>query len=115
MTLKLLIATHALHTSIAPRLRKRQLHRLIKQLEALHFINRLLRALCAVKDDECLALGFQVRLGYDVDDLAVLGEKLAERLLELLDLDALLEVADVEARGGLAGALGECGVRVRVQ
>lgn len=65
-----------------------------------------MRALGAVEDDKGLAFGFQVGFGDDVDDLAVLGEELGEGLFELLDFDALFEVADVEAMGGQRG-LGE--------
>lgn len=56
MTLKLILIARSLHTSITPGLRKRQLHRLLKQLKALHLINRLLRALSRIEHNECLAL-----------------------------------------------------------
>jgi hypothetical protein len=95
--LKLIRITRTLHTRIAPRLGKGQLHGFLEQLEPLHLIYGLLRALGRVEDDECLALGSQIRLCDDVDDLAIFAEELAERLLELLDLDALLEIADVDS------------------
>jgi len=74
MTLKLILITIPLDTCVTPSPRKRKLHRLIEKLETLHLLNRLLRALHAVKHDERLALRLQVRLRYDVDDLAILRE-----------------------------------------
>jgi hypothetical protein len=95
MALKLILITASLHTRITSRLRKRQLHRLLKQLKPLYFIDRLLSALYRIKYNECLALGFQVRLCDDVDDFAIFAEELAECFFQLVDFDALFEVADV--------------------
>ena len=103
MTLKLILIPRALDTSITPRLRKSQLHGLIKQLKALHLLDRLLRALYRIKDDKRLSLGFQIRLGHDVDYGAVFREELCESFFQLLGLDALFEVARVDSKGWLDG------------
>jgi hypothetical protein len=108
MALKLILITAASNRSITPRLRKRQLHRFIEQLEALHLINRLLRRLHRVKDNECLALRLQVRLCDDVDDFAIFAEELAERLFELVDFDALFEIADVDPDLSVSGERCTC-------
>jgi len=75
------------------------LHRLIKKLETLHLLDRLLRALYTVEYDKRLAFCLQVRLCDDVDDLAILGEELGERFFQLGNFDVLFEVADVDAGG----------------
>lgn len=61
-------------------------------------VNGLLGALNRVEDYERLALGLEIGLGHDVDDLAILGEEFRQGLGELWDLDRLLEVADIHAR-----------------
>lgn len=97
MTLQLFIARRSLHKSITPRLRKRELHGLAKEVETLNILDTLLRALDVIEDDERLAFRFQVRLGDYIDDLAVLGEELCEGFDKLGGLDALFKVADVNA------------------
>jgi hypothetical protein len=97
MILKLPLIARSLNRSITPRLRKLQSHRLIKQIETLYLIDRLLRAFYAVENDESLAFGFEVCLCDDVNDFAVFGEEFCESFFELLDLDALFEVADVDS------------------
>lgn len=111
MTLKLVVASAPLDMRIAARLRKRQLHGLLEQIEALDLVDGSLRRLDRVEDDEGLPFGFQVRLGHDVDDLAVLAEELGQGFLELLRLDALFEVADIDAARGLAGCVYVSGVQ----
>jgi hypothetical protein len=102
MTLKLLIIPSPLHSSIAPRLRKCQLHRLTEEIKALDLINRLLRALYAVKDNKRLALSLQVRFRDNLKDLAIIGEQLGQRFFQLLHLDALFKVAHIYSRRRLA-------------
>ena len=97
MALELLIARSALHESITPSLRKRQLHRLAKKVETLHILDTLLRALHIIKHNERLAFRLQVCLGDYIDDLAIFGEQLFEGIDKLAGLDALFEVADVHA------------------
>jgi len=104
MTLKLIFPTRPLHTCIAPRLRKRQLHRLVEKLKALHLLYRLLRTLYRIKNNESLTLSLEVCLRNYIDDLAIFGEELSQSFLELVNLYALFEVADIYAMvGGLAG------------
>ena len=57
-----------------------------------------LRGLGAVEDDESLALRPEVRLGNDVDDIAVLGEDLGQGFPQRFGLDALFEVLDVNPK-----------------
>src|SRR6266536_1157841 len=99
MILELPLITVPLHGRITPRLRKLQSHRFLKQFEPLHFIDRLLRTFYAVEDNECLALGFEVGFCDYVDDFAVFGEEFCESFFELVDFDALFEVADVDSIG----------------
>ena len=93
MALKLVLPTRPLHTSIAPSLCKRQLHRLIKKLKALHLLDRLLRTLNRIKNNESLTLSLEICLCDYIDDLAIFGEEFGQSLLELVNLDALFEVA----------------------
>jgi hypothetical protein len=116
MALELLVITGPLHGCIAPGLRKGEVHRLLEELEALHIIDSLLGALDGGKDNEGLALGLEVRLGHNVNDLAVLREQLLQRLAELVGLDALLQVAHVQSAIRLVRcALRRGAVRVGVQ
>lgn len=100
MRVKLLFAASQLHGGIAPGARQRDMHRLLEQLEALHLLDGGQRRLGLIEDDEGLALGLEVRLGHNVDHVAILGEDGVQRLLERLRLDALLEVAHVDPAGG---------------
>jgi hypothetical protein len=75
MALKLILIPRPLHTCITSRLRKSQLHRFIEELETLHLLDRLLRALHAIKHNKSLALRLQVRLCDNVNDLAIFGEQ----------------------------------------
>jgi hypothetical protein len=58
MALKFILITTPLDTGFTPRLRKSQLHWFLKELETLHLVDGLLRALRRVKDNECLTLRF---------------------------------------------------------
>ena len=72
------------------------MHGLLEELEPLHFFDGELGRLGVVEDDEGLALRAEVGLGDDVDDVPVLGEDLAEGLLQPFDLDPLLEVLYID-------------------
>lgn len=50
----------------------------------------------AVEDDEGLAFCLYIFLRNDVDDGAILAEDVGQGLLEILYLDALLEVSDLD-------------------
>lgn len=97
MQLKVLLGAKPLHRGVAPRLGQGDLHGLAEQIEAVDFLCCLLRRLRGVEDDKCLAFRLQVGLGHNVDDIAKLGEELAESILQRVDLDALLEVPHVDA------------------
>lgn len=98
MDLKVLLRALPLDTRIAPTPRIRNLHFLAKQLKALHIVNGLGRTLHILKDDKGLSFRFQVCLRDDVEDGAVLGEEFRERFFQRWDLDAFVEVGDVETR-----------------
>lgn len=56
---------------VASRLREVEEHRLLEELEALDLLDGALGGFYFVEDDESLALGLEVRLGDEVDDIAV--------------------------------------------
>lgn len=97
---KLFLVARLEDRGIAPGPRQRQVHGLLEQLEALDLVDSGLGGFRLVEDDKGLALGLEVGLGDDVDDVAVLGEDGAQGLLEDVGLDALFEVAHVDAVGG---------------
>ena len=49
---------------------------------------------------EGLALGLEVRLGDEIDDIAVFREDLRQRFFELVDFDPLLQVANLRQVNG---------------
>lgn len=96
VSLQLVLSTFSQHRRIAPCLGKVQLHRLVEELEAIHLVDGAHRGVDIVENDERLAFGFQVRLGNQIDDVAILGEDLAEGFLELGRFYSLLEVFNVD-------------------
>ena len=68
-----------------------------KELEAIDLLGGFVGGFGVLEDDEGLALGLEIRLGYDVKNIPILGEDCLQSLLERLWLDALLEIADVDA------------------
>ena len=103
MVLELVLVACALHRGVAPGAGPSNLHGLVKELEAVGFVDGLLGRLGVLEDDEGLALGLQVRLGDDFDDVAILGEDSLQRGLERLGLHALLEVAHIDTVRAGAG------------
>lgn len=103
MRFELLIISGPLHCRITSRFGEGQLHRLLEQLETLHFIDCLLGRLDAVKDYECLAFGLQIGLSNNIHDFAILGEEFRESFLQLVDFDTLLEVANIYTRRYVSG------------
>ena len=97
MALELLIVTEALHRCITTSTRERELHGSAEELKALDVVDGFLGSVDGVEDHEGLAFRLEVRLSHDIDDLAILGEELHQRLLELRDLDRLLEISAVYA------------------
>lgn len=94
--IELVLVAHLHHGGIAAGAGKGELHRLVEELEALDVLDGGLGSLGCVEHDESLALGLEVRLGDDVNHVAILGEDGAQGLLEGLGLDALLQVTDVK-------------------
>lgn len=97
MLVKLLLVASLNNGSVAPRPRQGHHHGLLKQLEALEIVDGSLSRLGLVKDHKGLALGLEVGLGDDINDISVLGEDGAQGLLEGLWLDALLEIAYIDS------------------
>lgn len=48
-----------------------------------------------IEHDEGLALGLEVRLGDEIDDIAVFREDVRQGFFELVDFDPLLQVANL--------------------
>lgn len=82
---------------VAARPRHGQAHRLIKEREPVDLVDGFLRGGGAVEHDKRLALGFEVRLGDDVNDLPEFGKDGAQRFGKRFGLDALLEVLDIDS------------------
>lgn len=97
MLLKGFLIFKFFYGSVTPLSSQRAYHRLIKEVEAISLLGCQTRRFVVVKDDESLAFRLEVGLGYDVDDFAKLGKDGAQSLLERIGLDALLEVADIDA------------------
>ena len=87
----------ALHRLVAVRARARHLDGLAVQLEAVHLLHGVERALLAVKHHKRLPLALERRLGNNVQHGAVVAKHARQRLLHRVDLDALLEVVDLAA------------------
>lgn len=95
MSLQLLRAAFARNSSITPRLRIIQDHRLLKKLESIHLINSAGRSLDTVKDNERLTSGLQGVPRNDLDHISELGEDFLEGFLQLVDLDAFFQVPNL--------------------
>lgn len=80
---------------IAPRLGKVEQHRLLEELEPLNLLDGALGRFHLVEHDEGLALGLEVRLGDEIDDIAVFREYFRQRFFELVDFNPLLQVANL--------------------
>lgn len=93
---KFVLVARLHHGGIAAGARHGDVHWLFEELEALHILDGSLRRLGLIKDDKGLALGLEVRLGHDINHVAILGKDGAQRLLEWLGLDALFQIADVD-------------------
>lgn len=89
MQLELLFVSRAGDGGVAARSGKSDLHGLIEELEALDLLDGLEGGLGLVEDDEGLALGLQVGLGDNVDDVTILGEDGGQSFFERLGLHAL--------------------------
>lgn len=99
MALQLVRPSLPENSRIALRLRIVERHRLIEELEAVDLVDGARRGVDIVEHNERLALGFQVGLCDDLEDCAVLRENLFEGFFEMVDFDALFEVADLGCGG----------------
>lgn len=103
MSLQLILSTLPQNCRIAPRFREIQHHRLIKELEPINLINGIRSRLNTIEDDKRLALGLQVSLRDDVDDVAIFREDFFKRFFQLVDFDSFFEVADLGGSWVLVG------------
>jgi hypothetical protein len=97
VVLKLVFVSRALDRRITPRSRQRNLHWFVEQLEPLDLLDGSQGRLRALKDDEGLALGFEIRLRDDVDDGPIFGKDGLQRLPKLFGFDALFQISNVHA------------------
>ena len=81
MCLEVFCAALPLHRGVAFSPCIIQQHRLIEQLKPLDLLDRSLSSFGLVKDYKSLAFRFEVRLGDNVNDIAVLGENFGEGFL----------------------------------
>ena len=95
MCLQLLRTALFQNRRITSRLRIIQDHGFFEELEPINFFDGVCSGLNIVKDNECLPLCFEVSLCDDLDYGAVFGEELCQSFLELVNFDALLQVADL--------------------
>ena len=93
--LQALLSVLPLYSFIRPRLCKVQAHLLSEQVEALQLVDRVLRAVHVVVDDEGLSLALKTLLRDNLDNVAELIEESVERLDQGRDLDVLVEVASL--------------------
>ena len=81
MCLEVFCASLSLHSSIALGFCIVQVHRLIEQFESLDLLDCPLGSFGLVKDYESLAFGFEIRLGDQFNNIAVLREDLRKGFL----------------------------------
>ena len=95
VSLKLLVRTIQLDSSVASTSSHGDLHWLsedIKAICALYCFDSIVRIL---ENDKSLSFSFKVCFGHDINDVAELGEKGSERVDQRLNLDALFKIADI--------------------
>lgn len=90
-----LLAGIPFHGRVTACLGERKHHGLVEKWKRLDFLDGLFRCRGRVEDDESLTFGFEVLLGDEVDDSAVLGEDGGEGLLKEGYFDGLFKVADL--------------------
>lgn len=100
-----------LHSRVASRLRIRDLHGLLEQIEAIQRLQSLTRFILRTEDDESLTASPVVLLGDDVDNLAELAEDFAELLDQGGDFDVLVQVLDLQEQISDVRDPGATGVR----
>jgi hypothetical protein len=93
--LQALFSVLSLHSLVRPRLCKVQAHLLPEEVEALKVVDRILRAVHTVVDDEGLSLALETLLRDDFNNVAEVVEESMKRVDQGRDLDVLVEVADL--------------------
>lgn len=93
--LQALLSFLSLHSLVRSRLCKVQAHLLPKKVEALEVVDRILRAVHVVVDDECLSFALQALLRDNLNNVAEVVEESVERVDQSRDLDVLIEVANL--------------------
>lgn len=96
MLLQSFRAIFALHRLVRTRLGERELHRFSEQLEILQRLYGGFSGLGIFKNDEGLALGFEIAFRDDVDDFTNDVEGAAEVANQVGEFDALVEVFDLD-------------------
>ena len=85
------------HSRIASRLCVIQKHGLVEYFKPLHFLDRTLCRLGIIEHYESLAFGFEICFRDQVNDIAVFREDLGKGLLHFVNLDALLQIFDINS------------------
>lgn len=93
--LQALLSVLPLHSLVRPRLCKVQAHLLSEEVEALKVVDRILRAVHVVVNDESLSLALQTLLRDNLNNIAEVVEESMQRVDQGRDLDVLVEVADL--------------------
>lgn len=96
MLIEILLSALAFDGGVALGLGKLAFHLLAGELEPVEVFDGLLGGFGVVEDDEGLALAPQALLGDDVDNGAIFGKDLAERLGQVRDFELLFEVFDLD-------------------
>jgi hypothetical protein len=94
--LELVLSCLALQRLVAMRLRHSHPHLLSVHFKARHLLDSFQSRLPAIEHDKSLALPLQAALRNYIDNSSIVREDGVQRLLHDIDLDALLEIADLE-------------------
>jgi hypothetical protein len=90
VSLELVTTTFPLNCRVALSLRIGQHHGLVKEIEAVDFVNSAGSGFDVVKDDEGLALGLEIGLCDDLYDGSIFREDLLQGGFQLVDFDSLV-------------------------
>lgn len=93
---KFFLAAVHLDSLVASAARQCDLDGLVEELEPINLLNSASCAFGIIEDDEGLALGLQVLLSHDIDDVAKLREHCPQGFRQSLELDALFQVLYID-------------------